>query len=374
MSTPTRNSQELKDKAAQSIRRMKSFKRSLLTLGGLSKLQRRSITALIQSYWLENAKTNLDTSPTHTINEVIGTHNDATTSQLTSTDTDSATDSEQRSHITTTTTASSQMQQAATRYFDIYESSDTDHSNEQMVFNNFSPSPTNLGATEHTIITTNRFTDLEGLETDSDTDDDMSDTEDVMLEKDEKIRQLEQQIIDIEAAADRETTQLRRENNHLIFDKSSLSQETRDITEQNNVLKRQVEALLKEQNQRDNTDIIDHAIKKNFGPVFNQLVMTTAKKNLAEQALKNNNNLFSRFLKDGNDDPNVVSREVFDKTCLSLLKDRETLDKLKDIYQERTLVPVTEIESMKNDYELHMEMVLSKLLKAYYKNMNAKPQ
>lgn len=383
MSTPTSNSQELKRKSSNSIRRMKSFKRSLLMLGGLSKLQRRSITALIQEYWLENAKINLDTSTTQMNNETIGTHNDGFTdsSQLTSTDTDSDSTSEQRSQSTSTssnlqqsaheyfdicgnTTPRRKLQQAAVEYFDIHtESSDTDPSNE-LEFNHFSP------ANELKLTTFNKFTNLEALDTESDSDDDMDITENEIAEKEEKISQLEHKIINMEIDTQSEIEKLQGELERSHSLHTLYQSKYRTSEDQIRTLKDQVQALLKEQNQCANTEIIDHVIRKHYDQVVQNLV----RKKIKEDALKNRN-IISRFLVNDKEYNNMnnefCNREVFEKTRMSLLKGKDFIEMMSD--EITGLVPVTEIDKMEkkgSNFKLHLEMVLAKLTRAYAKKLN----
>lgn len=348
-------------------------------------MQRRSITALIQEFWLENAKNSLETSTTHMKNEAIGTHNDGFTDslQLTSTDTDSDSTSEQRSQSTSTssnlqqsaheyfdicgkTTPRRELQQAAVEYYDIHiESSETDPSND-MEFNYISPS------NDIELPTFNKFTNLEALDIESDTDDEMDATENDIAEKEEKISQLEQKIIGIEIDAQSEIEKLRdeleRSNNLRVLYQSKYGKSAAEIQE----LKHQVNALLKEQKQCANTDIIDHVIRRDYDRVVQNLV----RKKFKEDALKDRS-IISRFLLDDKEFINYnkmdefSNREAFEKTRMSLLKSKEFIEMISDEFNE--LVPVTEIEKMEKNggnFKLHLEMVLSKLTRAYVKKLN----
>jgi len=380
MSTPTRISQELKNKSDRSLRRMKTFKRSLLMLGGLTKLQRRSITALIQDFWLENAKANLDTSTTHMKHEAIGTHNDEFTdsSPLTSTDTDSDSNTEQRSQSTSTHSTNLSLdnfssytysskgistKRAKTEYFDIQtESSEADTSKSLKVdkemrptLNKFKP----LNPRGH-----NRFECLEELDNESESDNDMSISEEI-AEKEEKISQLEQQIIAIEIDNHSEIERLKDE---LMRSKSLQNLHQTKYREKElkvNMLEDQVKALLKEQSRcKQNTDIIDHVIRKHYDDVLKDLIIKTHKDEASM-----NKSMFARLLDDKT--PNLT-RDAFDKTRISLLKRKDFIEMISEVYISDGLVPVTEIEKMEKEgsnFKLHLEMVLAKLTRAYAKKI-----
>jgi len=390
MSTPTRISQELRDKSDRSARRMKSFKRSLLMLGGLTKLQRRSITSLIQDFWLENAKNNLDTSTTQMKHEAIGTHNGEFTdsSPLTSTDTSSDSNTEQRSQSTSFTSCSlmqtapeyfdihgrsgettprRELQQAAIEYFDIQsESSETDHSKydragaERFPFSLESNSVTK---------THNRFEYLEGLDAESDTDDDMSMSIENAV-KEEKISQLEQKIKALETTNHSRIEKLKEELTRSKSSEEFYQSKYRESGLQIKRLEDQVKALLKEQSQSLNTDIIDHVIRREYDRILQQLVFKAIKD---EQALKNKSSIFSRLIDNSlSNRSEEVTREIYDKTRISLLKSKDLIQRLSDEIKSSELVPVTEIEKMEKkggNFELHMEMVLAKLTRAYAKKL-----
>jgi len=384
MSTPTRNSQELKDKSDRSVRRMKTFKRSLLMLGGLSKLQRRSITALIQEFWLENAKTNLDTSTTHMNKQAIGTHNDEFTdsSPLTSTDTDSDSNTEQRSQTTSITSSNlmqsapeysnicgettprRKLQQAATEYHDIQtESSETDSSKYIEVGKETRPFPhlSNRPAiTKH-----NRFEYLEAFDTESDTDDDMSISDEIAV-KEETISQLEQKIKAIEIDSHSKIEMIKDELTRSKGSQHLYESKYRESELKVNSLEDQIKALLKEQTQcKQNTEILDHIIRKHYDSVLHKLIFNIHK----EEALASKN-IFKRLL---DDNINNITRDEYDKTRNSLLRRKDYIEKMSDTYKRSGLVPVTEIEKMEKNggnFELHLEMVLAKLTRAYAKQLN----
>lgn len=234
MSTPTRDSLELISKSANSIRRLKNFKRSLLTLGGLSKLQRRSITALVQDYWRDNANISLSTSSTQMINEATGIHNDVTASRLTSTDTSSEPIFEQRSIGTTSSSSCGNLELADTQFHDIYEewSSETDPSNE-------------LNAD---VEISNKFAALEVLDNESDTDNEMS-IDVGCTECETLISQYEQTQKDFRSEQCK-VLALQSERRQLTMCNNWFEEELAKVRRRNEFLEDQVSAQLEEQSRR----------------------------------------------------------------------------------------------------------------------------
>lgn len=366
MSTNTDNLQ-LRKKASHSIRQIASFKRSLLKLGGLSKLQRRSITALVQQFWNENACELLGTTSNYTNNEDISAHNGTQMPQLTNTD-GKSTELDQRCLKEDKLIEYNEIVQYSLSTTS--DSSDTDTSNMEFVTpnkniaNGDEPYLLNRGP-EHKRNNSNKFSMLEDLDTETpDTDTETTDNEEIMDcsdtdRRDSRIRELEQikcdnehTIKDLECSLNLCRTNLETNEQRLKLSEQKVR------TYENQII-----AHSTEQHRKADKTPIDDAIRRHFYRILNDTIESKVEYRWRDEQSFVMSLSFLGEDKDQRTKFNIkTTKEIFSNEQAELIK------AIKDLYLEKSLVPISSIRKVNEveefDYELYLEKVLAKHVRA----------